>query len=117
MPVNGVSTTTMLLAVVGVFALFWAVLWLLTDNDGKEAAKKTGQKSVGLGLGTVGGMLSLMAGVIKPLLLEPGLIITVLGLGGILGGFSVEAFVAGVMVTYVVASMFGWRYGADEGGS
>ncbi len=113
MEISGYPVEVVAGVAVGVVVLFWAVMWAFFAEDGREAAQKTGQKAGGLSVGIIGGVLSLGVGVLEPLLHEPGLIISLLGLGGILGGISLEVFVASVMVTYVLSVAVGNRIGEE----
>lgn len=102
MPELGVSATTVLLVLVAVFGALWAVLWLLFDYDADEAAQRTADKAVGTGLGAGGALAAFAGGLLEPVLHEPGIIITVLGLGSLFAGFHWGLFLAGAVVAFVL---------------
>lgn len=106
MEVSGFDAVILVGAAFAVFVVLWGVLVLL-GYDRKTAAKKANDKKFGVGTGILGGFMALTGGLLEPLLTEPGFLISVLGLGAYLEGFSVDAFAAGVVVTYVLVVFVG----------
>lgn len=106
MEIGGFGLEVLAVSFVGVLVALWGLFWL-AGNDAQEAAEKTSDRIVGVTTGVVGGVVALAAGLLQGFLMEPGIIITILGLGSIFGGFSAEAFLAGAVLTYVLKAAVG----------
>lgn len=90
--------------VISILSIF--VAYLAKEGDARKASEKTSKRAVGVGSGALGSFVVALTVGVEALLQAPELLITLLGIGSIVGGFSWAAFGAAAFTVYVLGEAF-----------
>ncbi len=90
-----------LLVLSGLVLLF--LVYMAVERDPAEAGRKTAERAGGFTLGAGGAATAAAAVGAEVVLQLPELLITFVGIGAIVGGFSWEVFAAIALTVYVLA--------------